>query len=184
MLDSVATMKQPAPTGDGADVTDLVIGDLRGRREAGTAKYGTPLRTGNGRDALVDAYQESCDLTLYLRQQLAEDQASGGGVRCLWRDHAAWSRATFGDDEARGPKGPLAHLELEAGEAWAAYAAASPEFREEMADCLLLVMDAARRGGMTLADLVRAARLKLEVNRGRTWPTPASADEPVLHEKA
>jgi hypothetical protein len=35
-------------------------------------KYGTPLQTNNGRDALMDAYQEACDMVMYLRQAIAE----------------------------------------------------------------------------------------------------------------
>lgn len=72
-MDSVATTKQQSPTGDGLDVTDLVVGDLHERREAGKVKYGTPLKTFNGRDALVDAYQEAIDMTMYLRQRIAEN---------------------------------------------------------------------------------------------------------------
>lgn len=40
---------------------------LKGRR-----KYGTPLQAHNGRDPLVDAYQEALDLCVYLRQAIAE----------------------------------------------------------------------------------------------------------------
>lgn len=75
MLDSVGTQQQAAPSGDGADVTELVLKDLIDRREAGTRKYGTALRTFNGRNALVDAYQEATDLTVYLRQKIEEDRA-------------------------------------------------------------------------------------------------------------
>lgn len=73
MLDSVATQQEPSPTGDGADITELVVRDLAERKAAGTKKYGQPLRAFNGRRALVDAYQESIDLTLYLRQQITEN---------------------------------------------------------------------------------------------------------------
>ncbi len=37
------------------------------RHEFGLAKYGTPLRTANGRDALVDALQEALDGMVYAR---------------------------------------------------------------------------------------------------------------------
>jgi hypothetical protein len=40
----------------------------------GKAKYGTELKTHNGRKALVDAYQEALDLCLYLKQALMEAQ--------------------------------------------------------------------------------------------------------------
>lgn len=88
---------EPAPTGNGAPVWPLVIGDLSNavhrsntsdsrtdlivfkmmddmieRDQQGRAKYGTPLRTNNGRDVLKDAYQESLDLVVYLRQGVEE----------------------------------------------------------------------------------------------------------------
>ena len=42
------------------------------RAAAGVQKYGTPLQTHNGRDALWDAYQEALDLAMYLRQAILE----------------------------------------------------------------------------------------------------------------
>lgn len=72
-MDSIATQRQPAPTGNGADITDLVMHDLADRREAGIKKYGTSLRAFNGRNALIDAYQESLDQCLYLRQRIEEE---------------------------------------------------------------------------------------------------------------
>lgn len=65
---------QPSPTGQGREVLPLVLEDLRQKSAKVTAKYGTPLRTRNGRKALVDAYQELLDLLMYLRQQLEEDR--------------------------------------------------------------------------------------------------------------
>ncbi len=50
----------------------LVIDDMRRRDLAGRRKYGTALRPFNGRDALVDAYQEALDLAVYLRQAIYE----------------------------------------------------------------------------------------------------------------
>lgn len=67
-----ATVSQPTPKGQGPDITPLVIADLQARSAAGTAKYGEPLRARNGRDPLVDAYQEALDLCQYLRQAIAE----------------------------------------------------------------------------------------------------------------
>ena len=63
---------QPAPTGNGTPVTELVIADLQERSRVGTIRYGTPLRAHNGRDALIDAYQEALDLCQYLRQLIEE----------------------------------------------------------------------------------------------------------------
>jgi hypothetical protein len=68
--------KDPLPGID--SVTDRVIQDLVLRREAGTEKYGSELKTHNGRRALVDAYQEALDLCLYLKQALME--AKNGAI--------------------------------------------------------------------------------------------------------
>jgi hypothetical protein len=67
------TAPQPPPAAsDGAHVADLVIEDIRRRKEQGLAKYGMALQAGNGRDALIDAYQEALDLCQYLRQAIEE----------------------------------------------------------------------------------------------------------------
>ena len=64
---------QPAPTRNSSrPIWELVIEDMRGRDSAGRQKYGTPLQANNGRDALVDAYQEALDLCVYLRQAIEE----------------------------------------------------------------------------------------------------------------
>jgi hypothetical protein len=49
-----------------------VIRDIEQRRLVGIERYGTPLQAHNGRNPLVDAYQESLDQTTYLRQALEE----------------------------------------------------------------------------------------------------------------
>ncbi len=50
----------------------LVIEDMLKRDQEGERKYGTRLQAFNGRDALVDAYQEALDLVVYLRQAIEE----------------------------------------------------------------------------------------------------------------
>jgi hypothetical protein len=55
---------------------DLVADDLRERKAFGLRKYGTTLTTHNGRDPLVDAYEEALDLCVYLRQAI-EERRSG-----------------------------------------------------------------------------------------------------------
>lgn len=70
---SVRNTEQPNPiTSDLPAVNKLVIKDLEERMEMGIDKYGMPLQPENGRDPLVDAYQEIMDLVLYLRQMLYE----------------------------------------------------------------------------------------------------------------
>lgn len=55
---------------------DLVIRDLEEMARDGEKKYGVRLRPHNGRCALTDAYQESCDLSKYLRQTVYEEPSS------------------------------------------------------------------------------------------------------------
>ena len=64
----------PVPN-DGRPIWELVVEDMRARDREGRARYGTPLQAHNGRDALVDAYQEALDLCVYLRQVIAERDA-------------------------------------------------------------------------------------------------------------
>lgn len=44
-----------------------VIADMAERDRLGRERYGTPLTTNNGRDHLVDAYQELLDGAVYLK---------------------------------------------------------------------------------------------------------------------
>lgn len=68
--------EQVAPTAnDRPAVWDLVIADMKARDAHGRAHYGTPLQPFNGRDALVDAYQEALDLAVYLKQAIVERDA-------------------------------------------------------------------------------------------------------------
>ena len=50
----------------------MVRADLEERERVGIARYGTPLQPHNGRDALVDLYQELLDACCYVRQLIAE----------------------------------------------------------------------------------------------------------------
>jgi hypothetical protein len=49
-----------------------VINDLNARAEMGLHKYNTLLMTNNGRDALLDLYQELLDAVMYLKQFMLE----------------------------------------------------------------------------------------------------------------
>ena len=67
------TEEQPAPQPNGSrPIWDLVIEDMQARDRLGRERYGAPLQTNNGRDALIDAYQEALDLCVYLRQAIEE----------------------------------------------------------------------------------------------------------------
>lgn len=50
-----------------------VKADMKARDIAGREKYKTPLQAFNGRDALVDAYQEVLDGIVYTKQCMVED---------------------------------------------------------------------------------------------------------------
>ncbi len=63
---------QPPPLPGKLVIADLVRADIEERVVMGLDKYGTLLRAHNGRDALMDSYQEALDLMFYLRQAIAE----------------------------------------------------------------------------------------------------------------
>ena len=70
-----AAENQPLPkVTTGTRIIDLVAKDLVDRASVGKVKYGKYLQAGNGRDALLDAYQEVLDLAMYLRQKIEEDR--------------------------------------------------------------------------------------------------------------
>lgn len=70
---SIRNSEEPNPiSNDLPVITGLVVEDLKERLEMGIEKYGTPLQPHNGRDPLIDAYQEIMDLALYLRQMIYE----------------------------------------------------------------------------------------------------------------
>lgn len=71
---SKADKPEPKPTAGRDIVLTAVLQDLRDRAEAGKLKYGTYLMTHNGRNALMDAYQEALDLCMYLKQALMEQE--------------------------------------------------------------------------------------------------------------
>lgn len=150
------------------------------------------------------------ELDLAAYSAVARERAKG--LAAFWLAHAEWSRATFGCDTKKGPLGALKHLEKEVGEARAAlqraarckelatgdevknpvarkyYAdtteATQAEALTELADCVFLVFDAARRAGFDYAQLVQACWDKLEVNKQRAWPAPTYSDEPVEHDRS
>ncbi len=111
----------------------------------------------------------------------------------FWNEQAEWSEATFGKTSERGPLGALKHLEKEAKEAQteAKWLIDNPEKFDsvivkkqelciEIADCLFLTFDAARRAGMTLDQLLDTAFAKLEINKNRKWQR-TTEDGPVEH---
>jgi len=71
----VSIQDQPKPTHNNHPaVWDLVIKDMQDRDKIGRERYGTPLQPFNGRDSLIDAYQEVLDLAVYLRTKIYEEE--------------------------------------------------------------------------------------------------------------
>lgn len=74
-----AATPEPAPVpSNGQEVAKFVLEDIKARVAMGEQKYGTKLKTYNGRDALWDAYQEAIDLVMYLRQEIIERETRDG----------------------------------------------------------------------------------------------------------
>lgn len=71
-LFSLSTEEPPPIHRDTQPIWELVVRDMKDRDALGRSRYGTPLQAHNGRDALVDAYQEALDLAVYLRQAIEE----------------------------------------------------------------------------------------------------------------
>ena len=68
-----ATMDQPNSIHNNEPpIYALVIDDMRERAILGKARYNVFLQAFNGRDALVDLYQELLDAVVYTRQLLQE----------------------------------------------------------------------------------------------------------------
>jgi hypothetical protein len=91
------TLVQPRPTGRETEETDVgrkaieflayighpeIAKDHEKRIDWGEKKYGQRLRTFNGRDALLDAYQEVLDFLSYLMQAIMEGH---GECRSIFR---------------------------------------------------------------------------------------------------
>lgn len=64
---------QPPPMpNDLPAIWELVVDDLEARADVGLNRYGTHLQPHNGRDPILDLYQELQDGLLYLRQFIYE----------------------------------------------------------------------------------------------------------------
>jgi hypothetical protein len=97
MLDDpeVAARVQPAPTGNGIDIAGEAAADLKAmghidisedieaRIRLGEKKYGTRLKSHNGRDAYLDLYQEILDGINYSKQLVIEGLEDDTFFMCL-----------------------------------------------------------------------------------------------------
>lgn len=76
-------MSQPDPKPGIAPATwDLVVADMKARDATGASKYGVRHQHDNGRDHLVDAYEEALDLAVYLRAEIEKRKAASVDPRC------------------------------------------------------------------------------------------------------
>ena len=90
--------QQPLPKKGDVVIYNLVIDDIMNKADRGKQKYGTYLQSNNGRDALLDAYEEAIDLVMYLKQALVErenvspeyikvsDVILEDGIATWWKD--------------------------------------------------------------------------------------------------
>lgn len=91
---------QPPPVpSDRPSILGLVIADFRERERVGIERYGTPLQAHNGRDAMVDLYQELQDACAYIRQKIEERTDDTLAERARIHQLAL-------DEAKRGPSGP------------------------------------------------------------------------------
>lgn len=104
-------------------------------------------------------------------------------ARVLWNVLSEWSQLNFGSDDLRGPLGAIRHLQLEAKECEDAISGDADDktVSRELADCLILVLDASRRHGLSLVGLLSEARDKMRINVSRRWPKPTGDNRPIEH---
>lgn len=67
--------QQPSPVkNDNVPIVDLVLEDLKARKQLGLERYGTFLQAFNNRNAMQDLYEELLDACVYIRQVLEENK--------------------------------------------------------------------------------------------------------------
>lgn len=126
MSDYVTAAQKPPTQSQHIPILWLVLHDLSVRAAEGIKKYGQPLKGFNGRDALLDAYQEVLDQAMYLRQIIYErdharenpandelpsdadikpahvDLLGNARVRQLFDELLQWREAMIASDHAHG----------------------------------------------------------------------------------
>lgn len=67
--------EQPQPVeNNNSFIADLVIADMKARKELGIKRYAVALQAFNGRDALQDLYEEQLDQIIYTKQWMVEKE--------------------------------------------------------------------------------------------------------------
>lgn len=93
----------------------------------------------------------------------------------LQDDIAKWSDLTFGSDDRS--IGILNHLKEEVDEVIDAKnlfkqnptLINQKKMASEFADCLILILDAARKNQLNTNELIKAAKKKMDINKNRKW---------------
>ena len=97
----LSATEQPEPTTNTLPaIWDLVIQDITNRDQMGLEKYKTRLQPFNGRDSLIDVYQEALDEIVYLRQLIFERDQANEKLKEAFQiaDDIYVETATIGDD--------------------------------------------------------------------------------------
>lgn len=68
----IAYVRRNYHDAEGQQTVTLLVADMRERHELGIVRYGVPLTSGNGRNSMIDAYQELLDFVVYTRTWLDE----------------------------------------------------------------------------------------------------------------
>lgn len=90
---------QPLPQAGVAKKTwQLVVDDMWERDEMGARKYGVRHQHDNGRDHLVDGYQEVLDLACYMRAEIERRRTERARAAAMIR---VWSAKNAGPDSTK-----------------------------------------------------------------------------------
>jgi len=68
----IAYVERNYENAEGDTTITKLVADMSERHQGGIARYGVPLTSGNGRDSMIDAYQELLDFVVYTRTWLDE----------------------------------------------------------------------------------------------------------------
>lgn len=164
--DRPAATPEPDPTGNGSFVLFEVLKDICARADVGQKKYGTMLRTENGRDALNDALQEAIDLVMYLKQEIMERYSQKGESDSLEEKIIKWANDRCLYENSTNHT-RLSKLNEEIGE-WLAEVETGDTKAEmlELGDIYVCLVNIAKGRGFSLDECGLAAYNKIKNRTG------------------